>query len=284
MTDSPFFWRRVLPPLPIAKRLGLVVCGMCVYALGVELLIVCFALENWKTNWGVEATVLQGLIVGLLLVFRNNEASKRWYEARQLWGQLVNHTRNLCLKVRAHVALEDGERHKLATLLAGFPVALMRHLRGEGRLQDVPGFAAAAEQPGHVPAHLAGLLQQQLAGWQRAGRIDGLGLLYLDTHAAALMDICGGCERIRHSPVPASYRALLRHGTWLFLLLIPWYLDPELGWWGIPVIGLVTYFLYGVELTAEVVEEPFGKEADDLSLDTLCQTIQTSVGTILSDA
>ena len=40
-------------------------------------------------------------MLGFLLSFRNNHAYDRWWEARKLWGQLVNDSRNLCLKVRA---------------------------------------------------------------------------------------------------------------------------------------------------------------------------------------
>ena len=52
-------------------------------------------------DWGAESTVLNGLVLGFLLSFRNNHAYDRWWEARKLWGQLVNDSRNLCLKVRA---------------------------------------------------------------------------------------------------------------------------------------------------------------------------------------
>ena len=50
---------------------------------------------------------MNGLVLGFLLSFRNNHAYDRWWEARKLWGQLVNDSRNLCLKVRA---LTDDRR------------------------------------------------------------------------------------------------------------------------------------------------------------------------------
>lgn len=283
MVDSPFNWlHRLFPRLPVAKRLGLVVTAVTLYCLLVELLI---WLCNWtdaKTTWGVETAVLQGLVIGLLLVFRNNEANKRWWEARTQWGQLINEMRNLSLKIRAYVAADVAERRQLAALLTGYAQALVRHLRGEGRLQEVPGFDHDLRQPAHVPYFLAGLVQEQLAAWHRAGKVADMPLLLLDTHARSLMDICGACERIRNTPLPLSYRMLLRHGLWLFLLLTPWYLDPEIGIWSAPVLAVVTYFLFGVELTAEEVEEPFGREPDDLSLEKFCQIIEASVTDVLA--
>ena len=52
-------------------------------------------------DWGAESTVLNGLVLGFLIAFRNNHAYDRWWEARKLWGQLINESRNLCLKVQA---------------------------------------------------------------------------------------------------------------------------------------------------------------------------------------
>ncbi len=51
-------------------------------------------------EWGAESTVFNGLALGFLIGFRNNHAYDRWWEARKLWGQLINESRNLCLKVR----------------------------------------------------------------------------------------------------------------------------------------------------------------------------------------
>lgn len=49
---------------------------------------------------------------------------------------------------------------------------------------------------------------------------------------------------------------------------------PEIGFWDVPVFVLACYFLLGVELIDSVVEEPFGRERDDLDLDRYCRTIR----------
>jgi len=40
------------------------------------------------------------LILGLVLMFRINRAYARWWEARTLWGTLVNVSRNLAIKAK----------------------------------------------------------------------------------------------------------------------------------------------------------------------------------------
>ncbi|MGC4004620.1 MAG: bestrophin family ion channel [Pirellulales bacterium] len=75
----------------------------------------------------------------------------------------------------------------------------------------------------------------------------------------------------------ASYRALIRWGIALYLLSAPWAVAAAMGWWGLPVIAIGAGFFLGMEFTAEVVEQPFGHDGDDLPLEVFCQTIRTFV-------
>lgn len=273
-------WLGFWPPLPVWRRLDVSVLVVALYSLVVEL-IVEHLLPSRPPKWIGEMAVVNAVLLGVLLGFRNREAYERWWEARKLWGQLINDSRNLCLKVTTLVNPPAEERQAFARLVVGFAVALKRHLRVGQPLQTVPGFESDPATPTHVPAHLAGRVFEQLKAWKTAGKITDMEFLSLDPHARALMDVCGACERIRSSPVPLSYRALLRHGTVLYLLSAPWFMTTEYGYWAILVVSLMAYFLLGTELTAENVEEPFGGDADDLTLTTFCETIRKSCTELL---
>ena len=45
---------------------------------------------------------------------------------------------------------------------------------------------------------------------------------------------------------------------------------------------MLGYFMVGVEMIAEQIEDPFGVSKDDLMLDELCQTIDDSVTDLLA--
>ena len=91
--------RRLFPPLLVKRKLLIFVVLLAVYGWLVNELVEFEHLPH--IDWGAESTVLNGLVLGFLISFRNNHAYDRWWEARKLWGQLVNDSRNLCLKVRA---------------------------------------------------------------------------------------------------------------------------------------------------------------------------------------
>lgn len=221
-------------------------------------------------------------LLGAMLSFRTNTAYDRWWEARKLWGQLVNRCRGFALKVRTLAGLALPERQEVARLVAGFAFAMRDHLRsGAAALREIPGFADEAADPRHVPVHLSLRLYDRLRSWRASGRLDGFAFEALDREAAQLMDVLGGCERIRNTPLVHSHRVSIHHLIVVYLLVLPWTLENEL--WAPALAFLAAGFVLGVELIADDIEDPFGTELDDLPLDGICLGIERVVREILVD-
>jgi putative membrane protein len=265
---------KLLPPLRIGRQLVAWLLAAAMYVALVGILDDLTGLAHWAA--GDECAALLAFALGILLVFRTNTAYDRWWEARKQWGQLVNDVRNLALKTRAYAAVTADEIQRLDDLLIAFPHSLKLHLRGVDVLASVPGFADDCSTFPHPPGYIAGAIHQTLGKWNRDGRLADTVWL-LDIHARSLLDICGACERIRNTPLASSYRSLVRWGILLYALLAPWSVSLDTGWTVFPVLMLTLAFLFGMELTAEVIEEPFGTQGDDLPLDDLCATMERFV-------
>jgi putative membrane protein len=274
MTPWPFW--ETFDVRVIGQRLGMMLIGITAYSI-----VVAIVIRVWDIRileGGSAASAINTLILGLLLSFRNGAAYSRWWEARGLWGQLINDSRNLAAKLAAFLPAELLARARVAELLSGFAEALNRHLRDQmPRLRDLPGLERETDDPPHVPLYIARRLYSCLADWKKAGQVDGALLWILDAHLRGLMDVCGACEKIRFTPLTPSYKMLLRIGLLLNIVAEPWLTIPEVGLWGLPVFLLVCVFLLGIELIDSVVEEPFGCERDDLDLDRYCRTIRDGV-------
>ena len=267
--------------IPVFKRVWLYVTIMAVYTVAVDYI----SGKNFPAHDLKEAggATFSSIILGMLLVFRTNSAYERWWEGRKQWGQLVNDSRNLCIKVRSYARVKDSDKARLGELIISFAYALKHHLRGTAPSKPLPGTlqATQADQQ-HLPVYVAGQVYDKLIEWQQAGAVDGLALLQMDRHARSLMDICGACERIKKSPIAVSYRAFMRQGIMLNLLALPWYAEQEFSlWFCLPLNLISTYFLVGLELIAEDIEDPFGYEGDDLPLDNICSDLRNSISSIL---
>ncbi len=263
----------------LSKKLLPWFVGVSVYCLVIGVLI---NREKWHVDWGTEAAVVNGVILGVLMGMRNRAAYDRWWEGRRLWGQLVNDSRNLAWKVQSYVPTDEIAAAKFPQLIAAFADALKGHLRKGIRLQEILGFEQETDQPKHVPSYLAGRIMGCIANWQQEGVIDPRTMQVIDTHSRSLLDVCGGCERILNTPISISYRTLLRLGITLNILAAPWFIVLEIGPWAIPVLIVVCFFLVGVEIIDTEVEEPFGDDLDDLPLSRYCRTIRESVDEIFS--
>lgn len=270
---------------PVSKRIWIYMLFMACYAYAVDIV----TSGNFPNHLFKEAGAagFTSLILGVLLVFRTNSAYDRWWEGRRLWGQLVNDSRNLTLKVRNYIPnsiATDTEKAEFGELVISFAYALKHHLRGTTPSTPLPGLREVPEGLVHGPVYLTGRIYQRIKAWQERG-LDQLFLLQVDLHLKAFMDICGSCERIKNSPLALSYRAFMRQGIALNLLFLPWYIEPQFEYWSsLPIILIGAYFLIGLELIAEDIEEPFGFDGDDLPLDTICETIKKTITEILPPA
>jgi putative membrane protein len=268
---------------PIFGRIWVTVAALAAYA-AVILLVERFS-DFAIPVVGASFHGFFGLILGTLLVFRTNTSYDRWWEGRKLWGQLVNDSRNLAIKVETCVRADLADKQRLGRWLVDFALALKGHLRGGIRLADLPGFAnvTITREPAHLPAYICTRIYDQFEAWRQSDQLGGFELLFLDQHAASLMNVCGACERIQKSPISLSYRWFIRQSIVIYLLTLPIGLVETFGWWTIVAVAMLGYFMIGIEMIAENIEDPFGTDEDDIMLDDICHTIERSVTSILAE-
>lgn len=217
------------------------------------------------------------LVLGWLLVFRTNTSYARWWEARTLWGGLVNTIRNLSLKYVDLIDVPEKDLEKTKRILRLFPKALKDHLRDGATLEDSELIEEGRTLPQHVPTFLVSILYTRLGSWKKEGVIDGSQLIVLDEDMRKLLEIVGGCEKIRNTRLARSYRTFARQCVFMYLLSLPWGIVHDFRWWTVPLTAMISYFMLGMEIAAEHTEEPFGEDEDDLDLEGLCRVIEASV-------
>jgi ion channel-forming bestrophin family protein len=237
------------------------------------------------------ANVIPSIVLGLLLVFRTNTAYERHWEGRKLWGSLVNTTRNLSRQIWVVVADREPQdwsgKANALQLLVAFMVSTKLHLRQEAVNYELkalvqPWQYAALEQAGNPPLKIAFWLEDYLQQQYQNGKIDIYQLTYLDKLVDQLVDALGGCERILKTPMPLAYAIHLKQLLILYCLLLPFGLVEQLGLWTGVIVALISFTLFGVEAIGIEIENPFGKDINDLPLDAICATIQNNIEELLS--
>lgn len=265
----------------------LVLVGLFTWAIGyVEVEYLKLSSRSQVSNLPVMHSLL-GFAISMLLVFRTNTAYDRWWEARKLWGELVNVSRNVAIKVESLVPADDTATRRIFIGLIGrFAHELCAHLRSEQtRVElDTEGHPELEEpdRDKHVPAQLALRMQRRAQRLYRDGHISGEQLIGLVTDLTVFMNICGACERIKNTPIPYSYTTFLKKFIVVYVLTLPFGFVFSLGYLAVPVVVFVFYVLASLELIAEEIEDPFGMDANDLPLARLATMIEANARDILS--
>lgn len=267
----------------VLKTLRPALIFMLVYTAVLSFVVSWFELHFIST---LTMHQLLGIVLGLFLVFRTNTAYDRWWEGRKLWGSMVNNTRNLAFKINAFLGPDDKEeRMWFAQMIPNIPVALKEHLRSNSKTEDLDlvdeEMMRAVEKAKHVPNVLSSLIYNRVTNLFKKGKISGDQLFLLDKEVKEFSEIVGACERIKNTPIPYSYSMYIKKFIFIYLLTLPLGLVGEEGYITIPIVILITYVLLGVELIAEEIEDPFGKDSNDLPTDELSSKIKENVREIL---
>ena len=216
--------------------------------------------------------------MALLVTFRMNRAYERWWEARSLWGTLVNASRNLAIKIRHLTKMTEAERQKSRDLIVAFSVGLKDHLRDDVQLSRLAGFEFEAKKPAHIPGFIASKLYELLQQWRSGEESIGTAeFIAIDNEARVLMNVCGACEKIKTTPISTSWGAFTTQCIGIFLLVLPWGLVDDFGVWTVPISMIAAYIVIAAEVIARYVEQPFGLLEDHLNLESITRSIDISV-------
>jgi ion channel-forming bestrophin family protein len=222
-----------------------------------------------------------GFVLSLLLAYRTNTAYDRWWEGRKLWGALVNNSRNLAIKLNAYLRDED-DRSLFRNLIPSYATVLSNHLMNEEvSLMLFEGLDLEMDHEKHKPNQVASLLFQKTNDLYTSGKITGEQFLIINAELQSFTDICGACERIKNTPIPYSYNSFIKKFIFFFVMTLPFGFVFSLGYYVIPVVVFIFYVLASLELIAEEIEDPFGKDANDLPIVKIASNIKKHVGEIL---
>ncbi|MDB5816934.1 MAG: hypothetical protein JWQ11_574 [Rhizobacter sp.] len=227
---------------------------------------------------------LIGVALAIFVSFRNNVSYDRYWEARKLWGEMLNRARTT-VRLSATMlqpAATHAEMKTTVDLLCAFIYALKHQLRNTDATPDLqrllgPALAAQVLARTFRPPQVLTLLAKQATGWHREGRIGDILLDSLQTQYEQLTGIVGGCERILSTPIPYAYSVLLHRTTYFYCALLPFGLVETIGW-ATPLISVfIAYAFMALDAIASELENPFGEEPHDLPLAAISVMIERTL-------
>lgn len=276
-----FVWRgsvldRILPQLAVTT----------LWAAAVTLTQASFF--GLQLNLTVAPFTLLGIALAIFLGFRNSVSYERFWEARKLWGAVLNDARSLTRQVSSLSGADPAIRQRFAHGVIAFVYALKHQVRGTQAQADLdrllaPEWRQRVTAARFKPALILLLLGDALGELHKNKQISPLMLPAMDRHLGQLNEALGGCERIAGTPIPFAYSVILHRTVYLYSFLLPLGLVDTIGLLTPLIVAFISYTFFALEALAEEIQDPFGTEPNDLALDAMAVMIETTVREMLGE-
>jgi len=231
-------------------------------------------------------TVL-GTAIAFFIGFNNNQAYDRWWEARKIWGALVNDSRSFGRNLISFVKEDEKTTKKMICRHIAFIYALKANLRNtvdeiyikylseEDRLE-------VAE---HSNVHNA-ILSIQARDVQKLledNKIDGFKFLQINEMLTRFTDSMGMCERIKNTIFPTTYSYLTKVFIWLFVVTFTLVISQDMSYWSIFMGWLIGFVFVSTQINGMRLVNPFETNSSSLPLNNISRTIEINLLQMMGD-
>lgn len=246
-----------------------------------------------------------GSALAIFIAFRNNSAYSRWWEARTLWGGIINSSRVLGRLVitftdsHAHQPNYESSRseafkREMVYTTIAWAHALRLQLRRENNWHELRRLLSAAEfealqQTQNKPNYLHLLAGRKIYAAMANGTLGGFDSFQMEGQLLALANYQGGCERIKNTPLLRQYDFFTRVFLYTFILLLPFSLTGDffrlqIGYLVVPISFILSFVFAIIGKVGEVNEDPFENKITDVPLTALCTTIERDLREMLGES
>jgi ion channel-forming bestrophin family protein len=233
--------------------------------------------------FAIVATLATALAI--FLAFRNDSSYDRWWEARKIWGEIVNSSRTWG---RQATTFMDGADEKFVQSLVYRQLAWINavrlQLRKQEDWQDLDPFLSNEEKAllmaKQNKATQLNLKQgEAISTALKNGWISDFRHQLLDKTLTDLIAFQGKCERIKTTPMARQYDYFTRFFVFVFATLLPFgmidLLDAKhIAWVVIPLSLLISFCFSVLESVGAYNEDPFENREQDTPMTALCRTIE----------
>ncbi|MBL7682026.1 MAG: hypothetical protein JNK00_01600 [Flavipsychrobacter sp.] len=262
---------------------------------------------------------LIGTAAAFLVGFKNTQTYNRLWEARQIYGAIVNSSRAWGIMARDFVADKEAQRILIYRHIAWL-TALRYQLREPRAWENmtknynreykkyivVPEELTTLEEElkkylsledeeyiltkKNRAAQLIAMQSAHLKTLQQQGQLGSLNYIEMENMLVNLYEQQGKCERIKNFPYPRQFASINLFFIKIFVFVVPFGLLNEFHkmgeyfiWLNVPFSLVVTWIFTTMEKVGEATENPFEGNANDVPISALSRTIEIDLRDMLDE-
>ncbi|MES2560471.1 MAG: bestrophin family ion channel [Bacteroidota bacterium] len=263
-----------------------------IYVLIVSLFVL-FITERYKEmlpEMPLTIPAFIGTAISVLLSFKLSQSYDRWWEARKVWGAIVNDSRSFVIQLQTLTARGNNTIiKKVAFRQIAWCYSLGQSLRGLDPTENLEKFIspedlAELEQHTNKPLALIGMHAIDIQGLKENGQLEIFSQLQLDDTLVRLCDSQGKAERIKTTVFPVTYRLFLHGIIYLFIVTLSVALRDVAGYFEIPLLLLISGAFLLLEKSATHMQDPFENRPTDTAMTAIARTIEINIKQLLKES
>lgn len=247
---------------------------------------------------------IMGSALAIFIAFRNQSSYNRWWEARTIWGSIINNSRIFARQIIANVdnAVATGKANRQGADLykkemidrqIAFAHSLRLHLRKQHNFEEFKHLLSAAEfsaiqQQQNIPNMLLltqGLRIKEAIQKEMLGAFDNISM---EPNLATFNNWQGACERIKNTPLPMSYQYFTRLFLYVFIFLLPFCLMGDFSKMNIsamviPLSFIISFVFAVMNRVGQINENPFENQTSDIPMTAMCNTIERDLKEMIGE-
>lgn len=229
-----------------------------------------------------------GTAISILLSFKLNQSYDRWWEARKIWGAIVNDSRSLVIQLQTLTAKgNDAVIKKIAFRQIAWCYSLGQSLRGLDALENLDKFIspedlAEINRHNNKPLAIIQLHAKDIKELKEKNQLDSFGQLQLDNTLVRLCDAQGKSERIKSTVFPVTYRFFLHAIIYLFVVTLAISLRVD-GLFETPLLIAISSAFFLLEKSATHMQDPFENRPTDTAMTAIAKTIEINIKQLLKE-
>ncbi|MDI9320924.1 MAG: bestrophin family ion channel [Phycisphaerales bacterium] len=262
-----------------------------VYVLALSLLVLFITERYQKQLPEMPLTIpaFIGTAISILLSFKLSQSYDRWWEARKIWGAIVNDSRSFVIQLQSLTNKGNEERiKKIALRQIAWCYSLGQSLRGLNPTEHLNGLLTNEDlnelkHHHNKPLALLQLHGKEIKELKENNQLDIFSQIQLDNTLVRLCDAQGKSERIKTTVFPETYRLYLHSMIYLFVVTLSISLKEVGGIFEIPLLILISSAFFLLEKTATHMQDPFENKPTDTAMTAIARTIEINIKQLLKE-
>jgi len=230
-----------------------------------------------------------GTAISVILSFKLSQSYDRWWEARKIWGSIVNDSRTFVLQLQSFVKKGNEQTIKeIAFRQIAWCYSLGQSLRGLNAIENLEKYISPDEltsisKHNNKPLALLQLNALQIAELKEKEQLDIFSQIQINNTLVNFSNSMGMAERIKNTVFPSTYRLFLHLFIYIFVITLCIALRDIESQFEIPLLLVISSAFFLLEKSATHLQDPFSNKPTDTPVTTIANTIEINIKQLLSE-